>query len=175
MANRRLFFALWPDERQRERMRDASGPAVKLIEGDAVYRGNWHVTLVFIGGFPEERIPEVQAGAAGIRPEPFRLRFDRLGYWRRPRIACLEATIVPAALERLVADLETLMRRFDREPEDRAYRPHVTLVRRARPFETIVLARPLELEWAGFELVESVSTPNGVQYRPLKQELPSDS
>ncbi|MDH4106964.1 MAG: RNA 2',3'-cyclic phosphodiesterase [Gammaproteobacteria bacterium] len=175
MADRRLFFALWPDERQREQLRSATNPATRLIEGDAVYRGNWHVTLVFIGPFPEARIPELQMAASTITVEPFRLRFDRVAYWQRPRIACLQSASVPPALDALVGDLNGLLRRFDLEPEEGVYRPHVTLARRARAFEPVVLARPLELEWSGFELVESVSGPGGVQYHALKQELPRHS
>jgi len=175
MTDRRLFFALWPDDRQRELLRNATSPATRLIEGDAVFRGNWHVTLVFIGAFPGERIPELQRAAAGVLVEPFRMRFDRVAYWQRPRIACLQALSVPQALEALVDSLRHLMRGFDRETEGGVYRPHVTLVRRARAFETVVLARPLELEWSRFELVESVSTPGGVQYHALKQELPHHS
>ena len=32
-----------------------------------------------------------------------------------------------------------------------------------------MLARPLEMNWSDFELVESISGREGVQYRPLKQ------
>lgn len=175
MSDKRLFFALWPDDRQRERLRDTAGPAIRQVEGDAVPRANWHVTVRFIGNFPAERVAALQAAAAEVRTDPFRLRFDRLGYWQRPRIACLEAASVPRALETLVGRLEDLVRAFDCPPEERAYRPHITLLRRARPFEPLPLARPLELEWADFALVESVSRPGGVEYRPLKQALPDDS
>ena len=168
-AEKRLFFALWPDERQRETLRNTMSPVARVVEGNAVYRGNWHVTLVFIGGFPEQRIGELQEATRGIRVEPFRLRFDRLCFWQRPRIACLQAMSVPPPLERLRGHLHAALERFDVEPESAPYRPHVTAVRRARAFEPILLARPLELNWSGFELVESVSTRDGVQYHPLKQ------
>jgi 2'-5' RNA ligase len=175
MSVRRLFFALWPDDSQREALRNQIGPLIRQVEGRPVPRGNWHVTLAFIGSFPEPRIRELLAASRELRVEPFRLRFDRLAYWQRPRIASLQAVAVPAALERLVADLGDVMRRFDVEPEAATYRPHVTLVRAARPFEALVLARPLELTWSGFELVESRSLPDGVRYYPLKQELPANS
>ena len=168
-AEKRLFFALWPDERQRETLRNTMSPAARVVEGNAVYRGNWHVTVVFIGAFPEQRIGELQAAVEGIRAEPFRLRFDRLCFWQRPRIACLQAMSVPPPLERLRGDLHAALEPFDVEPESAPYRPHITAVRRARSFEPILLARPLELNWSGFELVESVSTRDGVQYHPLKQ------
>lgn len=175
MADRRLFFALWPSDRQRETLRDTLGPLVRQIEGRPVARGNWHVTLVFVGNFPESRIAELLAASREVTVEPFRLRFDRLVYWQRPRIACLQAVSVPAALEGLVADLGNVIRGFGIEREDRTYRPHVTSVRAARPFDALPLARPLEMAWSGFELVESLSMPGGVRYHPLKQELPANS
>lgn len=169
MTEKRLFFALWPDERQRETLRNTISPVARLVEGDAVHRGNWHVTLVFIGNFAEQRIDELLDAARVIKAEPFRLRFDRLCFWQRPRIACLQSMSVPPPLVALVDELNGVLRRFDLDPESGTYRPHITAVRRARTFEPIMLARPLELNWSGFELVESVSTREGVQYHPLKQ------
>lgn len=169
MAERRLFFALWPDDRQRDELRNTLSPLARQVEGDAVYRGNWHVTLVFVGPFPEERLPELLSMARQVTVEPFRLRFDRLCYWQRPRIACLQAMSVPPPLAALVADLNAVMERFGVCPESGRYRPHVTAVRRARAFEPLMLARPLTLNWSGFELVESIDGRDGVHYRPLKQ------
>jgi len=169
MAERRLFFALWPSERQRELLRDTLRPVLTSIEGDAVDRRNWHVTLVFIGGFPEEQIPFLQATAAELEPEPVRLRFDRVDYWQRAKIAALTPRVTPASLEALVGSLQLKLRTFDVEPEDRLYRPHITVARRARAFEPVTLMRPVDLEWEQFELVEAISGPSGVSYSPLKQ------
>lgn len=169
MADKRLFFALWPDDRQREHLRNAISPIARLVEGNAVFRGNWHVTLVFVGQFPEDRVAELLDAVAGIKPDPFRLRFDRMTFWQRPRIACLQAMSVPAPLDALVGQLRETLKAFDCEPETEVYRPHITAVRKARTFEPIILARPLELQWTRFELVESISSPGGVQYCPLKQ------
>jgi RNA 2',3'-cyclic 3'-phosphodiesterase len=168
MAERRLFFALWPSDRQRELLRDTIRPVLTSIEGDAVDRRNWHVTLVFIGGFPEEQIPFLQAAAAEIKTEVIRLRFDRLEFWQRPKVAALMPRAVPPALEALVKSLENLLPPFDIKPEDRLYRPHITVARRARTFETVPLTRPVDLEWENFELVESVPGPAGVTYKPLR-------
>jgi len=167
--NKRLFFALWPDDRQREVLRDALSPLARQVEGRAVYRGNWHVTLVFVGEFQEERIPALQRAVSAIRVEPFRLRFNMLSFWRRPKIAALETRTVPPELTRLVEQLHAAVSQFDVAPEEHAYRPHITAVRAAKPFEPLQLARPLELSFSSFELVESDSTRGEVTYRPLKQ------
>ncbi len=169
MSTKRIFFALWPDDRQRDRLRDHISPLAKLVEGQAVYRGNWHVTTAFIGNFPEAEIPELLARAAQIPVEPFRLRFDRVEFWPRPKVASLVAPTVPPELQRLVDAQNSLLTDFGVMVEDRTYRPHITVVRRARPFETQRVAQPAVIEWSSFELVESISQPGGATYRPLKQ------
>lgn len=169
MSTKRLFFALWPNDRQRETLRNAISPVAKLVEGDAVYRNNWHVTLAFIGAFEERRIPALQEAARAVRVEPFRLRFDRAEYWARPRLGVLLASTVPPELARLVESLNTLLLDAGVMVDDRAFRPHITIVKRARHFETERLAQPVVIEWDDFELIESVPGPGGPSYHPLKQ------
>ena len=166
---KRIFFALWPNDRQRDQLRNVISPAAKLIEGSAVYRGSWHVTIAFIGEYPERLIPDLQAAAAAMTFEPFRIRFDKAEFWPRPKIAVLATQSVPAELERLVAALNGVLTDAGIVTESRSFRPHITIVRRARPFETQRLAQPALIEWSGFELVESVSGPRGTTYHPLKQ------
>ena len=169
MNTKRLFFALWPDPRQRDRLRDVINSVAKTVEGRPVDRRNWHVTLAFIGPFPAHRVPYLLERAAAIPCEPFRLHFDRLEFWPRPRVASLCAPTVPADLQALVDALNGVMRDLGLQPEDRAYRPHITVVRNARHFETERLAQRVTTEWSGFELMESISSPSGVRYVPLKQ------
>ena len=169
MNTKRLFFGLWPDDRQRDQLRNAISPVAKLVEGSAVYRGEWHVTLVFIGEFEERRIPELQQAAAAVQVEPFRLRFDRAEFWPRPKVAVLVAQTIPSELENLVAALHSVLTDAGVLVEEQRFRPHVTILRRARPFETQRLAQPITVEWSSFELIESVSERGSHSYYPLKQ------
>ncbi len=174
-SEQRLFFALWPDMRQRERMRDVITAHAKNVEGRMEFRGNWHVTLAFLGGCPSALVPTLLERAAGIAVEPFRLRFDRFEYWARPRIACLVPAAVPAELTSLVERLNAALLDVGILPEDRAYRPHMTVVRNARSFAAERLAQPLTVDWSGFELVESIRERGEVRYVPIKQSLSINS
>jgi 2'-5' RNA ligase len=169
VADKKLFFALWPSHRQREQMRDVINPALSTVEGQSVDRRNWHITLVFIGSFPEESIPGLMSAVDIIEPGEIRLRFDSLTFWQRPKIACMHAKIIPPELDHLVKMLEQALIPFGFEPDERVYRPHITVSRKVRAFQEIRLARPVELQWSDFELVESVSVRGEVQYHPLKQ------
>jgi RNA 2',3'-cyclic 3'-phosphodiesterase len=169
LDEKRIFFGLWPNDRQRDQLRNVISPVSKLVEGAAIYRGNWHVTLAFIGEYPEWLIPDLLAAASDVPFEPFRMRFDKAEFWPRPKIAALSVQSVPVELERLVASLNGVLAEAGVPTDTRAYRPHISIVQRARPFETQRLAQPVLLEWSGFELIESVKAPGSVIYRPLKQ------
>lgn len=169
MSTKRVFFALWPDPRQRDKLRDTINSVARNVEGRAVERSNWHITVAFLGNTDEKLIPQLQSRASRIEVEPFRLAFDRLEFWPRPKVACLVAATVPAELEKLVKSLESVMQDVGAVPEDRTYRPHITVSRNARAFTTERLAQRAITEWSGFELIESVSAPGGVSYVPLKQ------
>lgn len=169
MGTRRIFFALWPDDRQRDRLRDIINPVAKTVEGRAVDRRNWHVTLAYIGDFPEQQLPDLLARAGDIPVEPFQLSFDRLEFWPRPKVACMVGATVPSELQQLVARLHALMQDFGVVPEDRTYRPHITVVRNARTFVTERLTQRVATSWSSFELVESLPEHGEVRYRLLKQ------
>jgi 2'-5' RNA ligase len=169
MEIKRLFFALWPDHRQRDHLRDVVNSVAKTVEGRMVDRRDWHVTLVFIGIFPANRVGYLLERAAEIRVEPFRLNFDRLEYWPRPKVAALCASVVPPELQAVVDDLKELVRALGVRTEERVYRPHITVARKARHFTTERLTHREMTEWSGFELMESVSERGATHYVPLKQ------
>lgn len=167
MNSKRIFFALWPDYRQRDRLRDFISPVAKMIEGRAVERSEWHVTLAYIGDLDVRFIPELMRSASEIRFEPFRLRLDRLEFWPRPKIAAVVPPRVPPVMEQLVEQLNGLVLASGIEPQQRVYRPHITVARNGRPFEPIQLARSAEIEWSRFDLLESISEHGRTHYRPL--------
>lgn len=175
MATRKLFFALWPSHRQRDSLRDVINPVLSTVEGASVDRRDWHVTLVFIGDFPEQHLPGLLKAMQLIDPVEIRLRFDSLSFWQQPKIACMHAKTTPPELAKLVNQLQQAIAPLGIAPEDRVYRPHITVARRARAFPEIRLARPLELLWSDFELVESLTLRGEPHYRPLKQELLDNS
>ena len=169
MSTKRLFFALWPDAGQRGQLQHFVAPLLRNVEGRAVEPENWHVTLAFIGNFPADAIATLQTASAAIELTPFCVQFDALDYWPRPKIASLVAWAVPPELQALVEQLQGVLRLAGAAVEKRPYRPHITLVRKARPFQALRFAQPLATNWDSFALVESISTPGGVVYRPIDQ------
>jgi 2'-5' RNA ligase len=169
VTKKRLFFALWPSEEHRQKIDAAIRPYRSKLAGTWTERDNWHVTLFFIGGFPEDDIPLLRTAAHKIDCPSLDLKFERIYFWNRPKIICLFAAYIPSQLLGLVRSLESTAQSFGIKPDDRPYRAHMTIARKARFFEPITLAQPLELHWSTFRLIESISTPSGVQYKPLDQ------
>ena len=168
-TNKRLFFAFWPSEKQRQTIESAIAPHKAGLTGKWTSRDNWHITLVFIGNFPDENIAALQTAATNIQCPTIKLIFERIYYWTRPKIMCLQADFVPNQLIELVRSLQSTARAFGFRFEERSYRAHITIARGGRFFNPVPLAQPVELNWSSFLLVESVFTPASVQYKLLKQ------
>jgi 2'-5' RNA ligase len=112
------------------------------------------MTLVFLGDVDRRRMAELERIACGAEASTFTLRIDNGGYWPRQKIVWAAPQSVPAALQRLVCALEAGLRAAGFQIEDRAWRPHVTLLRDARrpaALPDMALAWPLR----EFVLVES--------------------
>ena len=173
-SDKRIFFALWPTEKQRQQLLRDLEVVMPAVDGRHLVASNWHVTLVFIGNFSAARLAELLDSTASLQESSIERGFDRVDFWKKPRIACLRASEVPANLVRLVGSLNAVLETFGHQPEEGEYRPHLTLARKASAQSRVDLARPIHLCWRGFELVESVSTSSGVKYLPLKQGLRGD-
>jgi len=58
MSTKRLFFALWPNDRQREVLRNAISPVAKLVEGQAAWMAENAIPKLFINVEPGQIIFE---------------------------------------------------------------------------------------------------------------------
>jgi 2'-5' RNA ligase len=163
----RLFFALWPDEALRETLT----PLLRLRRecgGRAHPPANLHLTLNFLGGVATQTRDCLEQAADALVLPPFALTLDRFGYWPRPRVVWLGCSETPPPLVALVAALNGVAEGCGLEPERRPYHPHLTLLRKAH--QAPVGAAP-ELPWQvnDFVLAQSLSTPEGVEYRVVRR------
>jgi 2'-5' RNA ligase len=167
----RLFFALWPSDRQRAALAAAAEPVVARVEGEAVPRSNFHLTLAFLGFVPRTSLARlIEIGGQGPWPTP-ELAFERIEYWAKPRVLVALPARVPAGIVETVDRLWRSLEPLGIPRETRPWRPHLTLVRRVRrpPPDNLALA-PVEpvgdAPWR-LALVESTTHPDGARYRPV--------
>lgn len=178
----RLFFALWPEALVRDALvgQAAAGPVASpgVVPTQA---GNLHLTLGFLGNVPRERLPEVLELAADVRAAPFSFTLERLEHWPGPGIYCLVPAAVPPGLPSLARQLRTALRGRGLPVDDRPYRPHVTLCRKARAPDSQQVPLPVvPIDWlvSDFVLAESVDDTGRSVYRilgrwPLQPDRPA--
>ncbi len=128
---------------------------------------NLHVTLVFLGHVDSGSESLLREKTDDIRLPKFSLTFDQIECWKKPQILCLRSLDYDPVLLRLVDQLKNRVKELGIRTEEREYRPHVTLARKAR--HAVVLdIEPVVWQAHSFSLLQSCSTANGVQYRVLQ-------
>ncbi len=163
-AQRRLYFALWPDKAVRRQLEAPQQDARAACGGRAMGPETLHLTLAFLGGVDGERVPVVEAAAAAIKRGAFEFLLDRLACWPDKHIVWMGADSVPEALAQLAADLSGNLRAAGFVLETRPFVPHVTLLRKAAKGESLPPARPILWPVRDFVLVESKLSAAGAHY-----------
>lgn len=155
----RLFLALLPDAAVREELAAWHDAWTWPRSATPVKSGRLHMTLHFLGNVALNRIPEL-AEAARVPFTPFTLRLHRAVLWPHG-IAVLEPAAVPDALLALHASLAGVVHGLGLALDDRPFRPHVTLARRASgatpPGSASIVVWPI----AGYALMSSTPDANG--------------
>ncbi len=165
---RRVFFALWPDDAMRARLSRATRRAVRLSGGRPIAKERLHMTVAFLGEIDAAAFERARA-VPPIAVGEFDLTLDAVGVWPESRVLWLAARTVPPALQQLEHELWIALEAcggFRRD--ERIYRPHVTLARRARPaaFEDV---DPVEWRVVDLVLVESLPAGDKVHYEVLER------
>jgi 2'-5' RNA ligase len=168
-ASRRLFLACWPEETLRTQLHHQSRRLQKLVGGRRTARENLHMTLLFLGNTPVEREQSLRRYCQALEAESFSLIINRVGIWKRPRIAWAAPSSTPVALTELSDRLTTLAEYLGHETEKRTWRPHVTLLRKASGQISQHEIKPMHWEVDRFALIESKTRSEGVQYRVVEQ------
>lgn len=167
-AKARVFFALWPSAAERRAMARWQAPLKDLCGGRAMRSDTLHVTLLFLGEIPADRLEALKLAAEEVAGQPFALRFDRARYWGHNHIAYAAPSAVPEALRDLAAALEQRATQHRFRFERRPYKPHITLLRNARWTDDPLPALP-PVDWQVREFVLVLSSPdeNGAHYEVL--------
>ena len=163
--SQRLFFALLPDTAAINEIMAIQQqlPADKLRLYSAE---NLHQTLVFLGEFAEPKLMDLISACNTVQIPPISMQFTSLTHWPQPKVLCLLAAASSPALSALVTALQQIVSQFEVPADNRPYRPHITLARKAS--EAVALDfKPISFTADEFVLMQSVSTDNGPLYRPL--------
>lgn len=155
----RLFLALWPDDEVRAALdRAADGVDAFRGQGRRVAAAKLHITLHFLGGWPQpphDVIERVRAAISGVQARGFHLVVDHAGSFRGARVGWL-APGGNSGLDALWSDLGHALdaagietRRHER------FAPHVTVLRAFRDALDEVPVEPVSWPVQDFVLVHS--------------------
>ncbi|MDD4929752.1 MAG: RNA 2',3'-cyclic phosphodiesterase [Gallionella sp.] len=162
----RVFFALWPTKAEQSAL-DNWQVTLKATSGGRVMRADTlHVTLVFLGDVDAARLEALKLAAAEVRAQRFALDLDEARYWGHNHVVYAAPRLIAPQLAVLVSRLEQNLIRHRFEFEQRAYTPHVTLLRNARD-EPLPEMKPVRWQVREFVLLQSAPHNGGVQYRVM--------
>ncbi|WP_411726629.1 RNA 2',3'-cyclic phosphodiesterase [Methyloglobulus sp.] len=164
---KRLFFALWPDDMIRQQCVKITR-AINNGKIRPVNPANLHVTLLFLGNITTDKEIAFREEVAIIPVPKITLRFDHLNFWKKPGVLCLTATDNSPKLMALVDNLAIVARKLDIPIDERPFKPHVTLAKKAKEPMTLEF-EPIIWHSKSFCLVESCPLSNGVEYRIIEQ------
>jgi len=164
---KRLFFALWPDNAIRKQI-NGLNQSITSADLNKVYLDNLHVTLVFLGQVDSKSEAKIIACTDNISQPAFSLHFEQLVFWKKPRILCLTTQQYDPQLLILLNALKNIVRQCGVQTEDRPYRPHITLARKATQNISRKIG-PIKWQAQSFCLLQSCSTPSGVKYQVLQR------
>jgi RNA 2',3'-cyclic 3'-phosphodiesterase len=142
-------------------------PAVRLVSTDAL-----HVTLVFLGSQAEFELEDIGRAVIGeARPiGPLAVTDAAWLPPRTPRVLVADLIEEADRLARLQADLVEALSAWH-EPEERAFRPHVTVARMRRGERVSLREVPapprLVFEAAALVLYRSYASRDGSIYEPV--------
>lgn len=168
MSEYRLFFALWPDERLRERMFDAArklphaGPRAYRVKPD-----RYHITLLFLGEADGATLERARDAADTVRAAPFELTVDRAGSFPRARVWWLGCSTPSPALIRLWQGLHEAADRAGLSYDAERMTPHVTVTRETREAFAPKPIAPIHWRVREFALINSVLSPKTSYYEVL--------
>ncbi len=129
MTALRLFIALWPTPATRAAAAAAQAALHWPAAARPVAATDLHLTLVFIGAVPQERL-DALTQAARIPSARVELALDRVELWKGGTVV-LRPTRVSAALVDLQGRLAASLRACGVPFDARPFAPHVTLGRKA--------------------------------------------
>ena len=165
----RTFFALWPDDEVRAALAERAAATARMCAGRAPRADLLHLTLVFIGATPPERIGALRDTMDALRVAPFTMTLDRCGWFRHTGIAWMGTHSPPPALLDLQDGLARGAARVGFSLDVRPWIPHLTLARDARRAPPAGAIAPVAWRVDAFALVASSLQPDGPRYRILHQ------
>ena len=170
----RVFIALDLPQKTKDNLERSSGEFKALSSGGSfVPKDNFHLTLHFLGEVAPSDLTFIESAMNGVKDLPApELAVSQFTVLRASDVVCAKLKQCKA-LTTLHDELGQRLEQHGFVVEHRAYRPHITLIRKknfALPFSEVtksVNVYNMPFVATDLTLFESVFTQHGVTYREL--------
>lgn|GEM_PF-164064 len=164
----RVFFALWPDPAEQGAFCVWQTALKSLCGGRDMREDTLHATLIFLGEVDVTRLESLKLAAQEVVGDEFEVCFDEARYWRHNHIVYAAPGTVPPQLLKLAKALEQRLIAHRFSFDQRAFKPHVTLLRKAQWVDQALPDMPA-VTWhiREFVLVQSAAGGIDANYRVL--------
>lgn len=159
----RLFIALWPPDEVRSAIAQWQSAWTWPERASVVPSESLHVTLHFLGDVAPRSVLDLKYVLKSIPAPAFELQFGKADMWQHG-IAVLRPGNSPTLLRGLHARIGLALAEIELPVEDRPYRPHVTLARRASG--ATPPGQDADVRWesrSGFALVQTLGGGKGYE------------
>lgn len=109
-------------------------------------------------------MPELLAPPTAIATDGFVLDIDRVGVWHHNGIGWVAPNVTPVALAELQERLSDWLESIGFALEKRAFKPHVTLVRKCTGDAHVAVIEPIGWAVEEYVLVQSKQSEVGTRY-----------
>lgn len=163
----RVFFAIFPNKFVQAQLAHQAELLEPTCGGRKVKMQHIHLTLLFLGNVAVHRIEMLRQAMKNVSAKEFEFNLEEIGYWKRNQVLYIQARQFPAELFFLVDSLSSVLSEAGFLFDKRAYKPHVTLIRKAIHPVKINLNDPIKWHVNKWYLVQSKQTDHGIDYISL--------
>jgi len=165
-----VFFALWPEEAERQALAHAVRKACAGSGGRPVPAASLHVTLAFLGSVPEAAVAQLSRIAREVVPEffgaahPPPLCLESFVHWAKPQVLAVLAR-EEQRLQELASRLRDASAAAGFAPDLKPFQAHVTVARKVVHASAAARAlHPVRWRCDAFALIDSRTEAAGPVY-----------
>lgn len=165
----RLFFALYPPDDAVAQISRCANTAQQHFGGRIMRPDTLHLTLAFLGHTDTEKTQQLIASAPHWDIATGPITLNRLGCFKGPRVVWMGPDAgQPEWLYRVYDNLWDKLASLGWNRPDTPFRPHVSLLRNARPDTSVDINCP-SVSWVSGDavLIASTPQPGGSVYQVL--------
>jgi 2'-5' RNA ligase len=163
----RVFFALVPPVPLQRALGELARELARRAHGRPVPADNVHITLAFVGAWPQSGLATLCDAGAAIGANALRVTLDTLGGFRRAGVAWIGCSAAPPALGELATTLAARLAASGVALDARPFHPHLTLARKCRGPYPQEAAGPFAWDVDTLTLMQSDTRAEGARYARL--------